>query len=144
MKICKPGTSFSDLYMATANVINKGLKELTIVENETDRHLYYPHGCCHHIGLDVHDRGRYDVLQENMVITIEPGIYIQENTTNEPKWWGIAVRIEDDYLVTKNGREHLSSFAPRTTEAIEAMMKQPSPLEKLELPPLDRVIPKKN
>lgn len=142
MKICKPGTPFSELYTATAKVINKGLKELNIIENETDRHLYYPHGCCHHIGLAVHDRGNYDVLQENMAITIEPGIYIQENTTKDPKWWGIAVRIEDDYLITKNGCEHLSSYAPRTTEAIEAMMKQPSPLDKFILPDLEKTLPK--
>ncbi|QOI96569.1 MAG: aminopeptidase P family protein [Flammeovirgaceae bacterium] len=144
MKICKPGTKFSDLYDATARVINKGLAELKIIDKPTDRHLYYPHGCCHHIGLDVHDRGTYDALQENMVITIEPGIYIQKNTTKDPKWWGIAVRIEDDYLITKTGCEHLSSFAPRTTEAIEAMMKEPSPLDKFFLPELNKVTPGKN
>lgn len=144
MKICKPGTTFSDLHDATTRVINKGLAELKIIDKPTDRHRYYPHGCCHHIGLDVHDRGNYDVLQENMVITIEPGIYIQENTTKDPKWWGIAVRIEDDYLVTRNGCEHLSSYAPRTTEAIEAMMKQPSPLDNFLLPGLDKVVPKGN
>jgi Xaa-Pro aminopeptidase len=144
MKICKPGTTFSDLYEATARVIDKGLAELKIIDKPTDQHLYYPHGCCHHIGLDVHDRGNYDVLQENMVITIEPGIYIQKNTTNDPKWWGIAVRIEDDYLITKDGCEHLSSFAPRTTEAIEAMMKQPSPLDNLILPELNKMVPVKN
>jgi Xaa-Pro aminopeptidase len=143
MKICKPGTKFSDLYMATAKVINKGLAELKVIEKETDRHLYYPHGCCHHIGLDVHDRGNYDVLQENMAITIEPGIYIQENTTKDPKWWGIAVRIEDDYLITKDGCEHLSTFAPRTTEAIEAMMQQPSPLDNFKLPEIDKSDPRK-
>jgi Xaa-Pro aminopeptidase len=143
MKICKPGTKFSDLYTATAKVINKGLAELKVIEKETDRHLYYPHGCCHHIGLDVHDRGKYEVLQENMVITIEPGIYINENTTKDPKWWGIAVRIEDDYLITKDGCEHLSSFAPRTTEAIEAMMQQPSPLDNFKLPEIDKSDPRK-
>lgn len=139
MKICKPGTRFAELYEATARVINKGLAELKIIDKPTDRHLYYPHGCCHHIGLDVHDRGNYDVLQENMAITIEPGIYIQENTTSDPKWWGIAVRIEDDYLITKNGCEHLSAYAPRTTEAIEAMMKEPSPLDNFKLPELDKL-----
>jgi Xaa-Pro aminopeptidase len=144
MKICKPGTKFSDLFDATARVINKGLAELKIIDKPTDRHLYYPHGCCHHIGLDVHDRGHYDVLQENMAITIEPGIYIQENTTKDPKWWGIAVRIEDDYLITKDGCEHLSSFAPRTTEAIEAMMALPSPLDGFLLPDLDKVNTKGN
>lgn len=144
MKICKPGTTFDALKAATVKVINTGLAELTIIDKETDQHLYYPHGCCHHIGLAVHDRGTYDVLQENMAITIEPGIYIPEKTTKDPKWWGIAVRIEDDYLITKEGCEHLSSFAPRTTDAIEATMKLPSPLDSFILPDLDKSGVKKN
>jgi Xaa-Pro aminopeptidase len=73
-------------------------------------------------------------MQENMAITIEPGIYIPEGSDCDPKWWGIAVRIEDDILITKDGYELLSDFAPRTTEAIEAMMKQPSPLDAFNLP----------
>ncbi len=138
MKVCKPGTPFRDLTMATRAVINKGLKELGILQNETDKHLYYPHGCCHHIGLDVHDRGLYEKLEENMVITIEPGIYIPDNAACDKKWWGIAVRIEDDYLVTKDGYEHLSSSAPRTVKDIEAIMKLPSPLDNFVLPELEK------
>lgn len=137
MKICKPGTTFGQLTEATRVVINKGLKDLGVIPNENERHRYYPHGCCHHIGLDVHDRGEYDQLRENMVITIEPGIYIPENSKCDPKWWGIAVRIEDDYLLTKDGNEHLSVSAPRTVNDIEAMMKLPSPLDDFNLPPLD-------
>jgi len=98
--------------------------------------MYYPHGLSHHIGLDVHDLGPYEVMQENMAITVEPGIYIPSGSKCDPKWWGIAVRIEDDVLITKDGFELLSSFAPRTTEAIEAMMKQPSPLDAFKLPEL--------
>ncbi|MCI0751665.1 MAG: aminopeptidase P family protein [Flammeovirgaceae bacterium] len=138
MKICKPGTTFQDLTRVTKEVVNKGLKELGIIQDEKERHLYYPHGCCHHIGLDVHDRGEYDKLQENMVITIEPGIYIPDDAKCDKKWWGIAVRIEDDYLITKDGCEHLSVVAPRKTEDIEAMMKLPSPLDDFDLPALDK------
>ncbi|HEV8515081.1 MAG TPA: aminopeptidase P family protein [Cyclobacteriaceae bacterium] len=138
MKICKPGTSFRDLYLATKHEVDKGLKELGIIQNENDKHNYYPHGCCHHIGLDVHDRGTYDKLEENMVTTIEPGIYIPENSPCDKKWWGIAVRIEDDFLVTKDGNELLSVSAPRTVKDIEAMMKLPSPLDDFVLPDLDK------
>jgi Xaa-Pro aminopeptidase len=134
MKICKPGTSFMALTKVTKDVINKGLKDLGIIQKESEYHLYYPHGCCHHIGLDVHDRGNYSNLQEGMVITIEPGIYIPENAKCDPRWWGIAVRIEDDFLITKDGHEHLSISAPRTTEDIEATMALPSPLDDFELP----------
>jgi Xaa-Pro aminopeptidase len=138
MKICKPGTSFGQLTQVTKQVINKGLKDLGVIKSENDRHMFYPHGCCHHIGLDVHDRGAYDILQENMVITIEPGIYIPENSNCDKRWWGIAVRIEDDYLLTKDGAEHLSAMAPRKSEEIEALMKLPSPLDDFILPDLDK------
>lgn len=137
MKICKPGVTMKQLTEVTRTVINKGLKDLGIIQNETDKHLYYPHSCCHHIGLDVHDRGD-GTLAENMVITIEPGIYIPENAKCDKKWWGIAVRIEDDYVLTKDGYEHLSASAPRTTEQIEELMKQPSPLDDFVLPSLDK------
>jgi Xaa-Pro aminopeptidase len=138
MKICKPGTTFSELTQATKQVVNKGLADLGVIKKETEPNTYYPHGCCHHIGLDVHDRGDYDKLQENMVITIEPGIYIPENAPCDKKWWGIAVRIEDDYLITKDGNEHLSASAPRKPEEIEAMMKLPSPLDDFILPDLEK------
>ncbi|MEZ4973238.1 MAG: aminopeptidase P N-terminal domain-containing protein [Cyclobacteriaceae bacterium] len=138
MKKVKPGTSFAELNQVTKEVVNKGLKDLGIIKSENENHLYYPHGCCHHIGLDVHDKGLRDGMQENMTFTIEPGIYIPENSKCDPRWWGIAVRIEDDYRVTKEGYEHLSSMAPRTTEEIEATMKLPSPLDNFILPEINK------
>ncbi len=138
MKICKPGSSFQELTLTTKTVVNKGLKDLGIIKAEDEKHLYYPHGCCHHIGLDVHDKGPYDKLQESMVITIEPGIYIPENSNCDKRWWGIAVRIEDDYLITKDGYEHLSIAAPRKVEDVEALMKEPSALDDFILPSLDK------
>ena len=138
MKICKPGTTTQELSKVTRDVITIGLKELGVTESEADVRKYYPHGCCHHIGLDVHDRGPYDLLRENMIITIEPGIYIPDNANCDKKWWGIAVRIEDDYLITKAGYEHLSTLAPRTVKDIEAMMKMPSALDDFLLPDLQK------
>ena len=73
-----------------------------------------------------------------MIITIEPGIYIPDGAPCDKKWWGIAVRIEDDYLVTTNGYEHLSTAAPRKVEDIEALMKEPSALDDFILPSLDK------
>ena len=136
MKICKPGVTMMDLTAETRKVIDKGLADLGVIK-KGETHNYYPHGCCHHIGLDVHDRGDR-VLQENMVITIEPGIYIPDNANCDPKWRGIAVRIEDDYLLTKDGNEHLSVSAPRKVEDVEAVMKLPSPLDDFNLPSLDK------
>jgi Xaa-Pro aminopeptidase len=143
MKLTKAGATFQELTLATRKVINKGLADLGIIKSEDERHLYYPHGCCHHIGLDVHDNGEYDMLRENMVITIEPGIYIPENANCDKRWWGIAVRIEDDYLITKDGYEHLSISAPRKVDEVEALMKQPSALDDFILPPIEKIIEKK-
>jgi Xaa-Pro aminopeptidase len=138
MKICKAGTPMKDLGKITHERVNRGLKELGIIKTDTSKNSYYPHGCCHHIGLDVHDRGTYDVLQENMTITIEPGIYIPENSKCDKRWWGIGVRIEDDVLVTKDGFELMSKLAPRTVKDIEDMMKQSSPFDAVSLPSLDK------
>ncbi|WP_258101876.1 aminopeptidase P N-terminal domain-containing protein [Marinoscillum pacificum] len=143
---CKAGASFSSVYQATANVVNNGLVELGLykstsdkdmVNPETGRNRYYPHGCCHHIGLDVHDKGEYAALEENMVITIEPGIYIPAGSPCDEKWWDIPVRIEDDYLVTKEGCELLSDLAPRKSDEIEALMTEKSIFNDLDLPSLD-------
>jgi Xaa-Pro aminopeptidase len=137
MAICKPGVTLSQLTQITKQVINNGLKDLGIISSVNEKHTYYPHGCCHHIGLDVHDKGGPE-LEENMVITIEPGIYIPENAPCDRKWWGIAVRIEDDYLITKDGIEHLSNHAPRKPQEIEAVMQMPSALDDFVLPSLDK------
>lgn len=134
IKICKPGTTFQELKVATKIEVNKGLKELGVIASETEPNPYYPHGCCHHIGLDVHDKGDYDLLREGMVITIEPGIYIPENSKCDPRWWNIAVRIEDDFLITKSGNEQLSVMAPRNADEIESLMKEPSALDDFILP----------
>ena len=69
---------------------------------------------------------------------VEPGIYIPEGSKCDEKWWDIAVRIEDDVLITEDGFELLSSMAPRTSEEIEALMKQESVLSNFVLPDLDK------
>ncbi|WKN29575.1 aminopeptidase P N-terminal domain-containing protein [Porifericola rhodea] len=146
MAICKEGTTFKELYAATARVINQGLVELgiykslqkeDIINPATGRNRYYPHGCTHHIGLDVHDLGENDTLRAGMVITIEPGIYIPEGSPCDPKWWNIPVRIEDDFLITEEGYELLSDLAPRRSEEVEALMAQPSSFENITLPSLE-------
>jgi Xaa-Pro aminopeptidase len=76
---------------------------------------YFNHGLGHPIGMDVHDVGFNRPFQPGTVITIEPGIYlVAEN---------LGVRIEDDVLVTATGGEWLSAGAPRTTDAIERLMR---------------------
>lgn len=140
IKAAKPGVNIGrDLDAAIARkIINEGLVELGIIESVDQRHLYYPHGLGHHIGLDVHDKGNYEYLEAGMAITIEPGIYIPDGSKCDEKWWGIAVRIEDCILITEDGNELLSDLAPRKSEEIEALMKQPSPLDSFVLPELGK------
>lgn len=137
IKRCKPGVTFEEITVLSKDIINEGLAELGIIGSEDENHLYYPHGLSHHIGLDVHDKGNYDQLEENMVITVEPGIYIPEGSKCAKKWWGIAVRIEDDILITKDGYELLSDLSPRKSDEIEALMKEESILDQFVLPGLD-------
>jgi Xaa-Pro aminopeptidase len=135
--LCKPGASFSEIDAAGRKIINDGLVNLGIIK-AGEKHNYFPHGTSHHLGLDVHDRGvRGAALKEGVVLTVEPGIYIPEGSNCDPKWWGIAVRIEDDILVTKDGPVNLSGDAPRSIAAIEQMMKIPSVLENWVLPEID-------
>jgi Xaa-Pro aminopeptidase len=135
-KILKNGAKWNDASRAASDVIAEGLLNLGIIEKKSDVDIYYPHGLSHHIGLDVHDRGTYQTLKKDMVITIEPGIYIPPNSKCDKKWWNIAVRIEDDALITQNGYELLSIFAPRKVEEIEKMMAEKSALDDFNLPKL--------
>lgn len=134
--LCKVGTEFSQIGQVTRQIIDEGLADLGIIK-KGERHNYFPHGTSHHLGLDVHDRGGYGALKDGTVLTVEPGIYIPEGSNCDKKWWGIAVRIEDDILVTSNGPVNLSSDAPRTVEAVELMMRIPSVLQNWVLPELD-------
>ena len=131
------GNPFGAADTASRKVINKGLVDLGIVKSEEDARQYFPHGTSHYLGLDVHDPGTYGPFEANMVITVEPGIYIPVGSDCDPKWHGIAVRIEDDILITEKGPINLSGEAPRTSDAIEELMKEGSALDDFVLPKLD-------
>jgi len=87
-----------------------------------DRHgeplgKYFTHGISHHIGLEVHDASDLNApLKEGMVISVEPGIYIPEES--------IGVRIEDVVLVTKDGARNMSGALPRDPAEIERALKR--------------------
>ena len=77
---------------------------------------YYFHSCSHHLGLDTHDvdGGLGATLEAGMVITNEPGLYIEDEK--------IGIRIEDDLLITETGVEVLSSKIIKEVDEIEKMM----------------------
>lgn len=104
----------------------KGTREEILRDKSFRR--FYPHSTGHWIGLDTHDVGLYmdgaesRKLEPGMVITIEPGIYIQPNDLEVPaEYRGIGIRIEDDILITENGRENLTAFVPKERNEIEAL-----------------------
>jgi Xaa-Pro aminopeptidase len=101
----KPGVRISDLHQAAmSHIRSKGYEK------------YFIHGTSHHIGLDVHDVGETSrPLEANMVITVEPGVYIAEEQ--------LGVRIEDDVLVTPTGYRVLSVF-PKELADVEALVKR--------------------
>ena len=130
------GNTFNDIYVESLEIISKGLIKLGIINDAKEARKYYPHGVSHHIGLDVHDPGSR-TLEKNMVITVEPGIYIPENSDCDPKWWNIGVRIEDDILITDTEPINLSVDAPRSSNEIEKIMKLDSPINQLILPDIN-------
>lgn len=130
------GNTFNDIYIESLEIISQGLIKLGIINDPKEARKYYPHGVSHHIGLDVHDPGSR-TLEKNMVITVEPGIYIPENSDCDPKWWNIGVRIEDDILITDTEPINLSVDAPRSSNEIEKIMKLDSPINQLILPDIN-------
>ena len=131
------GNGYRDPDKAARKVIYEGLIKLGIAKDDKEARKYFPHGTSHYLGLDVHDPGLYAAFEPNMVITVEPGIYIPEDSPCDEKWHGIAVRIEDDILITANGPVNLSADAPRKSSEIEAMMKKKSALDDFKLPKLE-------
>lgn len=136
IELAKPGNTWNQPHDVTVEVITQGLLDLGLLEGKLETLIteqayrdFYMHRAGHWLGMDVHDVGDYKVagqwrvLEEGMVLTIEPGIYISPNNTQvDAKWRGIGVRIEDNVLITRNGNRILSSDAVKTVDAIEALM----------------------
>lgn len=138
IKMIRPNILRTTLQTKSEELLVKGMIKLGILSGtykkiiKSKKHkAYYPHGIGHWMGLDVHDscpykndKGKEISLQAGMVLTIEPGIYIDENDKNVPKKYrGIGIRIEDDILVTKDGYENLSVGIVKEVYDIENISK---------------------
>lgn len=118
-ELIKPGVTFKELNDYTKKVLAEGCKNLGIIKDDEELNKYYYHGVGHFLGLDTHDVGERALpLQAGMVLTIEPGLYIEEE--------GIGIRIEDDILVTETGHEVLSKDIIKSVEDIEKYMRSVS------------------
>jgi Xaa-Pro aminopeptidase len=112
----KPGKSFKDFKETGKQLLAEKALKIGLIKDLNEISQYYYHGLGHHLGLDVHDPCDYEMLlEEGMVLTVEPGIYIEEEH--------IGIRIEDDILVTKTGSVNLSQAIPKTIEEIESLFK---------------------
>jgi Xaa-Pro aminopeptidase len=116
IKAIKPGLPYSELNAITKRVLADECKKIGLFENDEDLGDYYYHSVSHYLGLDTHDPGNYrdELLQPGMVVTVEPGLYVSEES--------IGIRIEDDVLVTETGYEVLSKDIIKSVEKIEAFM----------------------
>lgn len=113
LSLVKPGASVREIEKKTRKYLGERLVGLGLINRPTKQAIrkYYPHATTHPVGLDVHDPMPKDgILRQGMVLTIEPGIYIKEES--------IGVRIEDIVLVTENGFENLSANLSRGAKSL--------------------------
>jgi Xaa-Pro aminopeptidase len=106
--LLKPGVDLQSYEKQIEKFMGEKLRELGLIKSiDSDAvRQYFPHATSHFLGLDAHDSGDYgQPLSAGMVITVEPGIYVREES--------IGIRIEDDVLITENGIEILTSRLPR-------------------------------
>lgn len=139
----REGRLFTDPHDAAVKVITQGLIDLRLIQESSidaaiEQKLYTPfymHRTSHWLGMDVHDVGDYRerstqcepapprTLLPNMVLTLEPGIYIRPSEAIPEEYWHIGIRIEDDAIVQASGCELISRGAPVQADEIEYLMK---------------------
>jgi Xaa-Pro aminopeptidase len=132
IKKVRAGVHISTVYRAAAVELTHGLKELGVLRGKVSQLVakgafkpWFPHGIGHSLGIDVHDVSpnaseRLGVLQNGMVITIEPGLYFSKKESHVP---ACGVRIEDDVLVTSRGCSVLTEGVfPTNLEQVYALV----------------------
>lgn len=132
----RAGSSWIAPHEAAVKVLTRGLIRLGLlkgtVESNLREHAYrrfYMHKTGHWLGLDVHDVGDYRVdgeyreLEPGMVMTVEPGIYVDPaDKTVERRFRGIGIRIEDDVVVTRGDPLVLTGDVPKDPDRIEQLI----------------------
>ncbi|MEX0428348.1 aminopeptidase P family protein [Nocardioides sp. DS6] len=137
----RPGAAFRAAHHAAIEVLAHGLGDLGLLPVSVEEALdedskvysrWTLHGVSHMLGMDVHDCAAASpeayvdgTLAEGMCLTVEPGLYFQEDDLLVPEELrGIGIRIEDDILVTADGSRNLSAALPRAVADVEAWMGQ--------------------
>jgi Xaa-Pro aminopeptidase len=130
------GGDIDSIHRTCLRILTQGLLDFGWIEGSLDAALeqelykpWYMHRTSHWLGADVHDAGYYTLartprpLQPGFVLTVEPGLYVADNDAKAPpELRGTGIRIEDDVLVADAGPEVLTWRAPKTIDAIEAVV----------------------
>lgn len=115
IEYAKAGMSWLELNNYAKKLLAAGCKKLGLIKEDQELSKYYFHSIGHSLGLDVHDPNIASKgLQEGMVITIEPGLYIPEEN--------IGIRIEDNIVITCDKAINLSKDIIKEVEDIEKYM----------------------
>ena len=140
---CRPGLPYNAPHDEARRVLAEGLIELGVITQTLEQALdmetgdlkkWYMHNTGHWIGLDVHDVGVYKpngeprLLEEGMVLTVEPGLYFGDwrpDVDCPERYANLGIRIEDDVLVTANDPDVLTASCPKTIEEIEQITGTP-------------------
>jgi Xaa-Pro aminopeptidase len=125
-ELLRPGNVIPEYHkevgkLMESELLGLGLIDKTDIKNQDpDKPAYkkyFMHGTSHHLGLDVHDVGsHFRKFEENMLFTVEPGIYIREEN--------LGIRIENDVVIKKDGIHDLMANIPVEVEEIEDLMNQ--------------------
>ena len=132
----RPGVSIGDPVQKAVEMLTDAMLELGLLVGEKEKLIeeqeyrkFYMHSVGHMLGVEVHDVAKtregkeYKTFQPGMVMTVEPGLYIDPDSENvPPEYLGIGVRIEDNILVTESGCEVLTAAVPKTINEIEKLM----------------------
>lgn len=133
---CKPGLPFTGLQEIASRSLTEGLVELDLLSGSVDELVekgaykrFYMHSVSHWLGLDVHDvggkhksNGEQHSLAPGHVLTVEPGLYIDDGDDIPPEFHHQAVRIEDDVLITAAGNRVLTDDITKSPDEIEALV----------------------
>jgi Xaa-Pro aminopeptidase len=123
-QLLRPGTMLADYHREVGRIMESELIGLgllnkhEVAKQDPERPLYkryFMHGTSHFLGLDVHDVGLWhEPIAEDMVFTVEPGIYIPEEK--------LGIRLENNIVVGRDGNTDLFAEIPIDAEEIEALM----------------------
>jgi Xaa-Pro aminopeptidase len=124
MAMLKPGNVIPEYHKEVGKIMESellglGLLDQTDIKNQHPEQpaykKYFMHGTSHHLGLDVHDVGNiYKKMEPGMVFTVEPGIYIREES--------LGIRLENNVVITEGPVDDLMKNIPLEAEEIEDLM----------------------